>query len=86
MHHHACVLGQDYFQLLARAQHPSQAQMPAHRPPLCSPASHLSLAAVLLGWPAGVENQALMGLWGLQEGMAGVVERMKAPGGAACTD
>ena len=54
--------------------------------PLASLASHLSLAASLHGWPAGVENQPLMGLRGLEEGTAGVVERMKAPGGAACTD
>lgn len=52
-------------QLLAWAQHPSKAQMLAHWP---FPASHLSLAASLLGWPAGVENQPLMGLWGLKGG------------------
>lgn len=76
-------------QLLAVAQHPPWAQMLALRPPQpspASPASHLSLAASLCGWPAGVENQPLMGLWGLEEGTAGVVERMKALGGAACTD
>ena len=77
-------------QLLAGAQHPPRAQMLAHWPPqpypLASLASHLSLAASLHGWPAGVENQPLMGLRGLEEGTAGVVERMKAPGGAACTD
>ncbi|CAB1451628.1 unnamed protein product [Pleuronectes platessa] len=73
-------------QLLARAKHPPQAQMLAHQPPQPSPASHLSLAVSFPGWPAGVENQPLMGLWGLEEGSVGVVDRMKAPGAAACTD
>lgn len=49
-------------------------------------ASHLSLALGLCGLPAGVENQPLMGLRGLKQGTAGVVERMKALGEAACTD
>lgn len=63
-------------QLLAGAQHPPWAQMLAHRPPQpysASIASHLSLAVSLYGWPAGVENQPLVGLWGLEEGTAGVV-------------
>lgn len=66
--------GQDYFQFSywPRPSNPPRAQMLAHRPssafPLASPASHLSLAASLPGWPAGVENQPLMGLWGLGGG------------------
>ncbi len=85
----ACMSGQDYFQFSYWLEPSTLPQMLAHRPPQPSPASlasHLSLAASLCGWPAGVENQPLMGLWGLEEGTAGVVERMKAPGGAACTD
>lgn len=76
-------------QLLAGAQHPPWAQMLAHWPPQPHPASlasHLSLAISLHGWPAGMKNQPLMGLRGLEEGMARLVGRMKVPGGRACTD
>lgn len=83
-----CVMaGLFSVQLLAWTQHPPWAQMLAHWPPQLSPvspASHLSLAANLLGWLAGVENQPLMGLWGRKEGI--VLERVEALGGAACTD
>lgn len=84
----ACMSGQDYFQFSYWLE-PST--LPGLRcwltvllslslPPTCP------LAVSLHCWPAGMENQPLMGLRGLEEGTAGLVERMKVPGGAACTD
>lgn len=66
MHLQACMLGQYYFQF---SYWPEPSTLPGLRCwltgllslPLASPASHLSLAASLPGWPAGVENQPFDG-------------------------
>lgn len=63
VHLQPCMLGEDYFQFSDWREANTLPGLRCWLAGLLSPApaSHLSLAASLHGWPAGMENQTLMG-------------------------